>query len=89
MHQEVVYLASITIRNIGEDTKARLRIAAARAGQSMEERVRQLIVNDVGSSPETPPEFGTWMHSLFQGIDTSDFVVPQRDTLAEPVAFKE
>lgn len=82
-------MASITIRNIGEDTKARLRVAAARAGQSMEERVRQLIVNDVGSGSETPPQFGTWMHSLFQGIDISDFVVPERDTLAEPVTFKE
>ncbi len=82
-------MASITIRNIGEDTKARLRVAAARAGQSMEERVRQLIVNDVGSGHETPPQFGTWMHSLFQGIDTSDFVVPERATLAEPVTFKE
>ena len=82
-------MASITIRNIGEDTKARLRVAAALAGQSMEERVRQLIVNDVGNNPETPPQFGTWMHSLFQGIDTSDFVVPERATLAEPVTFKE
>jgi antitoxin FitA len=82
-------MASITIRNIGEDTKARLRVAAARAGQSMEERVRQLIINDVGNSPETPPQFGTWMHSLFQGIDTSDFVAPERDSLAEPVTFRE
>ncbi len=82
-------MASITIRNIGEDTKARLRVAAARAGQSMEERVRQLIVNDVGGSSETPPQFGTWMHSLFQGIDTSDVVMPKRETLAEPVTFRE
>jgi hypothetical protein len=40
-------MASITIRNLDEDTKRRLRIRAAEHGRSMEEEAR-------GSSPRRP-----------------------------------
>jgi plasmid stability protein len=37
------FMASITIRNLDENVKARLRIAAARHGCSMEEEVRRIL----------------------------------------------
>ena len=37
------FMASITIRNLDDKVKARLRIAAARHGCSMEEEVRQSV----------------------------------------------
>jgi plasmid stability protein len=38
-----VFMASITIRNLDDDLKARLRIEAASHGRSMEEEVRVII----------------------------------------------
>jgi len=36
-------MASITIRNLDEDIKARLRVRAAERGRSMEEEAREII----------------------------------------------
>ena len=36
-------MSAITIRNLEDDLKARLRLQAARHGQSMEEEARQLL----------------------------------------------
>ena len=80
-------MASLTIRNIDEETKARLRVAAARAGHSMEEHVRLLI--DTGVHSEGPPirGFGSWMHGLFKNTHASGFAIPPRDEMAEPMGL--
>ena len=36
-------MASMTIRNLDDDLKARLRLRAARHGQSMEEEARSIL----------------------------------------------
>ncbi|MSQ84257.1 MAG: plasmid stabilization protein [Myxococcales bacterium] len=36
-------MATLTIRNLDEETKALLRVAAAHHGQSMEEEVREIL----------------------------------------------
>ena len=40
---EDAFMASLTIRNIDDSLKARLRLRAARHGRSMEEEARQLL----------------------------------------------
>lgn len=77
-------MASITIRNLDDRVKERLRVVAAQAGHSMEEHVRRLIEREVDTTlPATG--FGTWMHEQFRGVDTSDFEAPARTTVAEPL----
>ncbi len=47
-------MASLTIRNIDEDLKRKLRVRAARNGRSMEQDLRlalQALVEDVPQSP--------------------------------------
>ncbi len=61
-------------------------MAAARAGHSMEEHVRQLIEREVDAAMPTSG-FGTWMHEQFRGIDTADFAVPPRTDTAEPASL--
>ena len=78
-------MGSLTVRNIEDDTKERLRVVAAQAGHSMEEHVRQLIANEVRTSQFSMVGFGTWVHQLFEGIQPVDFDVPTRDELAEPM----
>ena len=77
-------MASITIRGLDDATKERLRVAAALAGQSMEEHVRNLIERAV--DPTVPSRgFGTWLHDQFRGVDASNLPIPARSETAEPM----
>ena len=44
-------MASITIRNLDDDVKTRLRVRAADNGRSMEEEVRRILRDVVGNKP--------------------------------------
>ncbi|MRH21335.1 FitA-like ribbon-helix-helix domain-containing protein, partial [Rhodovulum strictum] len=46
-------MASITIRNLDDDVKRRLRIRAAEHGRSMEEEVREILRHVVGEAKPT------------------------------------
>jgi hypothetical protein len=49
-------MGSLTVRNIGDDVKKRLRMRAARHGRSMEEEVRHILAAADGGAPD--PEIG-------------------------------
>ncbi len=53
-------MASITIRNLDDATKERLRLRAALNGRSMEEEVR-LVLGELNNEPSTP---ATLPHSV-------------------------
>lgn len=57
-------MASLTIRGLDEETKARLRVRAARHGRSMESEVRA-ILHDVLVPPPGAGGLGTRIHSRF------------------------
>ena len=44
-------MASITIRNLDDDVKTRLRVRAADNGRSMEEEARLILRDAVGRKP--------------------------------------
>ena len=49
-------MGSLTVRNIGDDVKRRLRVRAARNGRSMEEEIRHLLASaDVPDVRGAPP----------------------------------
>lgn len=45
-------MATLTIRNLDDDLKARLRLRAARRGHSMEEEARRILKSALAVSPE-------------------------------------
>jgi plasmid stability protein len=47
-------MASLTIRNLEDGVKARLRVQAAIHGRSMEEEARHILRQAVGSAPASP-----------------------------------
>jgi phosphopantothenoylcysteine decarboxylase/phosphopantothenate--cysteine ligase len=47
-------MGSLTVRNIGEDVKKRLRLRAAANGRSMEEEVRLLLAEGASEAPQHP-----------------------------------
>jgi plasmid stability protein len=77
-------VASITIRNLDEKTKARLRIRAARHGRSMEEEARRLL--RAALSEETAPK-GTLAEAIrqrFRPLGGVELRVPARQAMREP-----
>lgn len=48
-------MAAITIRNLDENLKARLRLQAAKHGRSMEEEARQLLSQGLTASASAQP----------------------------------
>ena len=60
-------MASITIRNLDDGLKRRLRIRAAENGRSMEEEVRDILRRTVGESPP-PNDLGRAIHARFAAL---------------------
>lgn len=81
-------MATLTVRGINEDTKARLRLRAARHGRSMEAEVRALIEEAV-LPQATPTEkgLGTWLHQQLSGIEGLEIPEPDRSEPARYVDF--
>ena len=57
-------MASITIRNLDDDVKLRLRVRAAEHGRSMEEEAR-FILRQVVGQPSPPKNLGQAIHARF------------------------
>lgn len=76
-------MASITIRNLDDDLKRRLRIRAAEHGRSMEEEARD-ILRRVMTEPPTPRNLSAAIRSRFASIGGVDLQLPPREPIREP-----
>ncbi len=70
-------MASLTIRDLEDSVKERLRVRAAQNGHSMEEEARGILRRAVGSLTGA----GLWdlSRQLFQGDDGVLLEIPRRD----------
>lgn len=73
------YMASITIRNLDDSVKARLRMAAATHGCSMEEEARRILRSALMVSV-SPGQLGTRIHQRFTAVGGVDLPDPDRTT---------
>ena len=64
-------MASITIRNLDDDIKRRLRVRAAEHGRSMEEEARDILRRVVGQ-PSAPKNLGQAIHARFAAVGGFD-----------------
>lgn len=79
-------MASITIRNLDESLKRRLRIRSAEHGRSMEEEVREIIRSAVGE--EAPPEnLAAAIRARITPLGGVELDLPKRDPMPEPPRF--
>jgi antitoxin FitA len=78
-------MASLTVRDLDDDTKERLRVLAAESGQSMEAHVRRLIESAVNANLPTNGGYGTWIQSFF--THPAELVIEPRTEMAEPMTF--
>ncbi|MXX90755.1 MAG: plasmid stabilization protein [Boseongicola sp. SB0665_bin_10] len=79
-------MASITIRNLDDRLKRRLRVRAAEHGRSMEEEVRQILRQVVGPPAENG-NLGEDIHRRFAAIGGVELELPDRDPMPEPPSF--
>lgn len=76
-------MASITIRNLDEEIKQRLRIRAAEHGRSMEEEARDILRRVMIESPQ-PRNLAASIRSRIENADRFDLVLPAREPMPEP-----
>ena len=80
-------MASITIRNLDDEVKTRLRVRAAHSGRSMEEVVR-LILRAVVEPENVPAKgLGTAIHELFKPFRGFELELPSREPMRELPRF--
>ena len=80
-------MASITIRNLDDGVKTRLRIRAAGNGRSMEEEVRLILAEAVDREPSPAKGLGTALHELFKPLGGVELELPPRALMREPPTF--
>lgn len=85
-------MASMTIRNIDERVKSRLRIRAAKNGRSMEEEAR-VILKSALAATETPAmnlaQSIRKRVEAFGGLEEGELQIPARKPIREPIDFGE
>ena len=75
----------LTIRNVPEDTKKRLRIRAAEHGRSMEAELRAILEETLA-----PPEnLEQAIHRRFAALGGVELDLPERTPAREPPDFSE
>ena len=76
-------MASITIRNLDEDVKARLRVRAAGRGHSMEEEARQ-ILREAVEHEAGPTNLAAAIRGRFEPLGGVELELPPRERMREP-----
>ena len=79
-------MASITIRNLDDDVKTRLRVRAADNGRSMEEEAR-LILRDAVGPRKSPRNLASAIRARIAPLGGVDLELPPREPGREPPSF--
>lgn len=80
-------MATLTIRNLDDGVKRRLRIRTAEHGRSMADEVRDILRRTLGeaSLPERP--LGTAIRELFKAAGGIELDMPPRQAIRKPPRF--
>lgn len=81
-------MATLTIRNLDEDTKTRLRVRAARHGRSMEEEARTLLAAAVRAPASRSADLATSIRRRFEPLGGVELDLPVREAGREPPKFR-
>ena len=76
-------MASITIRNLDDDVKTRLRVRAAEHRRSMEEEVRIILRDAVTGEGTRPRNLAAFTHECFAPLGGVELELPSRGPMRE------
>ena len=77
-------MASITIRQLDERVKTRLRVRAARHGRSMEEEARQILKAGVEEQATSRPNLAQSIRQLMDPLGGVELDIPPRGPIRKP-----
>jgi plasmid stability protein len=81
-------MTTLTIRNLDEAVKTKLRLRAASHGCSMEEEARQILKQAV-LSPAGEKGLGNRIHHRFADLGGFDLALPERGASRPPPDFSD
>ncbi len=79
-------MASITIRNLDDRVKTRLRMRAAKRGCSVEEEAR-IILREAVDRESEPVNLARFIHECFAPFGGVELELPPREPMREPPDF--
>lgn len=84
-------MATMTIRNLDDDVKARLRVRAAQHGRSMEEEARSILRAALTSEPQarTGAALVKAIRARVEPFGGIELELPPRESMREPPDFSE
>lgn len=80
-------MVSMTIRNLEDPLKTRLRIRAARHGRSMEDEARQILLTALTEERQPVTDLGEAIHQRFARLGGVDVAETKREALRPPPSF--
>ena len=80
-------MASITIRNLDDEVKTRLRVRAAEHHRSMEEEVRVILRDAVNGGRTSPQDLAKFTRECFASLGGVELELPPRGPMREPPDF--
>ncbi len=80
-------MATLTIRQLDERTKARLRVRAAHHGRSMEEEAREILRSALTRVRAEKPNLAESIRKRFVPFGGVELEIPRRDAIRQPPDF--
>ena len=77
-------MPTITVRNVSESTKRRLRVRAAQHGRSMEEEVRRILLDAARQDAPSPENLADAIAAIVDPFGGVELDLPARGPLREP-----
>ena len=82
-------MATLTIRQLDEKTKTRLRVRAAHHGRSMEEEAREILRSALSSIPPARGNLAEAIRRRFAAFGGLELKLPRRDAMRQAPGFAE
>ena len=77
-------MASMTIRNLDDSLKRRLRVRAAEHGRSMEEEAREILRSALSQEDTCSFGLSSAIHRRFAEVGGVDLQIPERGPVRQP-----
>lgn len=82
-------MASITIRNLEDGLKSRLRVQAAVHGRSMEDEARDILRSMLSREPVSQKNLVASIRARFAPVGGVDLPITPREPMRTPPSFDE
>jgi len=82
-------MANLTIRNLDQGVKTRLRIRAAKHGRSMEDEVREILRTVLAEESGSETNLAQTVRRRFAPIGGVELALPPRESGRDPMDFRK